>query len=519
MKNNVFNSIKISAPKRNTFDLSHDVKMTGKMGTLMPVMALEVLPADEITLGADTLIRFAPLIAPVMHRMDATIHYFFVPNRIIWPKAASSDGWEEFIANNSTGGIPFVTIDGTETPAEQKFLDYMGIPPHPGGANPPQNISALPFAAYQTIYNEYYRDQNLVTTNLFQDPLVDGDNNAVKEELFTLRLRAWEHDYFTASLPFAQKGAAVDIPLGTVELDPNWTAGTNVPRFETDVPSIPVGSVTQPAGNINVGATTGTAYNPDGTLVVGSTTINDLRRAFKLQEWLEKMARAGTRYKEIILSQFGVRSSDARLDRPEYITGTKTPVIISEVLNTSGTFDPSTLDPTSPPQGNMAGHGVAVGSGYTGKYRVEEHGYIIGIMSVRPKPAYSQGIPKHYLRTDPTEYFWDSFAHIGEQPVLQKELYAYEATGNDTFGYIPRYSEYRYCPPRIAGDFRSTLSYWTLSRQFAAPPQLNQTFVEVDPDEQDTIFAVQDGTDYLYIEVLNKIKARRPIPVFGTPML
>jgi len=244
-------------------------------------------------------------------------------------------------------------------------------------------------------------------------------------------------------------------------------------------------------------------------LVIAPTTINDLRRAFRLQEWLEKNARGGTRYIENILMHFGVRSSDKRLQRPEYITGLKTPVIISEVLNTSATDQEA--------QGNMAGHGVAVSTGKYGNYFCEEHGYIIGIMSVMPQPAYQQGIPKTYLKSDPLDFFWPSFAHIGEQPVTNNELYAYTATAEDTFGYVPRYAEYKYQASRVAGDFRTVLDYWHLGRIFATQPALNDTFIECTPDQCERIFAVQDGEDNLYCQIMHKIKAVRPMPKFGTP--
>lgn len=510
---NIFTQIQLSKPKYNTFDLTHDVKMSGKMGWLMPCLTMECIPGDKINLGCDTLVRFAPLVAPVMHRMDVTTHYFFVPNRLVW------ENWETFIVNESTGGIPFITIDAALTPEENRFIDYMGICPfaNSGGQTTPDNVSAIPFAAYQKIYNEYYRDQNLVTEVTAAD-LTDGDNTANLSNLLTLRKRAWEHDYFTSALPFAQKGTAVDIPLGDVNLKASWNSGPTInPRF-VDAANLSVsGDITQV---IDAGKSSGFSidnngsfpqvYDPDGTLEVGSTTITDLRRAFKLQEWFERNARAGIRYIENILAHFGVRSSDKRLQRPEYITGSRSPVIISEVLQTSETSGTA--------QGGMAGHGVSVGNGYVGTYNVEEHGYIIGIMSIMPKPAYMDGIPKTFTKTDPLEFFWPSFANIGEQPILNKELFAYTALKEGTFGYTPRYAEYKFMSNRVAGDFRSTLYFWHVSRMFTGLPSLNQTFIEMNEDDVMRIFAV-DMEDNLYIHILHKIKAVRAMPVFGTPML
>lgn len=509
MAKNIFNSIQLKKPKKNFFDLTHDVKLSANMGQLTPILTLEVVPGDSIEIGCESIIRFAPMTAPVMHRMDVTMHYFFVPNRILW------DNWEKFITNNGPNGtgptIVAPTINpgsdwATGAPGSLQFLDYLGVPPPPVGAVR-KPISALPMAAYQCIYNEYYRDQNLIAPIDYK--LIDGDNTtagyADVARLCSIRNRAWEHDYFTASLPFAQKGAAVDIPLGAVNGDANIYSniGTTTLNGSAGDPTV--------LGDTNAGLTDLWAQT-DG-LTVEPTTINDLRRAYRLQEWLEKNARGGTRYIESILSHFGVKSSDARLQRPEYITGVKTPVVISEVLNTTGAEGEL-------PQGNMAGHGIAVSSGKSGRYYAEEHGYIIGIMSVMPKTAYQQGIPRTFLKTDPLDYFWPSFANIGEQEVQLRELYAYTANAEDTFGYVPRYSEYKYMPSRVAGDFRTSLDYWHLGRIFASEPTLSQEFVECVPEDTERIFAVTDPeAQKLYCHVLNKIKAVRPMPKYGTPTI
>lgn len=215
-----------------------------------------------------------------------------------------------------------------------------------------------------------------------------------------------------------------------------------------------------------------------------------------------------------------MRTSDKRLQRPEYITGVKTPVIISEVLNTTGQVLDPEIDAKPLPQGNMAGHGVSVGTGKVGSFFCEEHGFIIGIMSVMPKPAYMQGIHRQYSKLDPLEYYWPDFAHIGEQEIKNRELYAFTDKSSEIFGYIPRYSEYKYQPSRVAGEFRSSLEYWHLARKFGNLPTLSQQFIEMNPADVTRIFAVEDeGSDNLYCHVLHKIKARRPMPVFGTPML
>jgi hypothetical protein len=476
------------------------------MGNLTPILTMECVPGDKFELGCESLIRFAPMIAPVMHRMDVTMHYFFVPNRILW------DNWENFITNPNSGAVmPYLSSEyfepsqATTYPTIAKTADYLGVPPPPNGGTL-TNINVLPFAAYQCIYNEYYRDQNLIAPVNYK--LTDGSqalSPARIRELATLRKRAWEHDYFTASLPFAQKGAAVDIPLGEISGDvlvKNSGSGTTLSGSPSSI-NVPGGTPTPPyAPDTLYAETDGVQLQP--------TTINDLRRAFRLQEWLEKNARGGTRYIENILTHFGVKSSDKRLQRPEYITGVKSPVIISEIVNQTG-------ETAGLPQGNMAGHGISVSSGRSGSYYCEEHGYIIGIMSVMPKTAYQQGIPKTFLKNDTLDYFWPSFAHIGEQAVENQELYAYTPTGTDTFGYVPRYAEYKFMPSRVAGDFRTTLDYWHLGRKFATQPALNGAFVNCDATKR--IFAVNSPVgDSLYCHVLNKIKAVRPMPKFGTPM-
>lgn len=514
---NIFNSIQLKKPNKNFFDLTHDVKLSANMGELTPILTLECVPGDKFDLSCESIIRFAPMVAPVMHRMDVTMHYFFVPNRILW------DNWEKFITNNGPDGTgtdivaPYFAVGHayqTDTPYVEnqvsRFLDYLGVPPTPAGGLT-TNVSALPLAAYQAIYNEYYRDQNLIEPVNYK--VVDGQNANTSADvlrLATLRNRAWEHDYFTASLPFAQKGAAVDIPLGQIQDNAPIYRDTTSGPTPTTLTGTPY-SVTVPGSNSETTSTD--LFAATGGLEVEPTTINDLRRAYRLQEWLEKNARGGTRYIESILSHFGVKSSDARLQRPEYITGVKTPVVISEVLNTSGTADQL-------PQGNMAGHGISVSSGRSGSYYCEEHGYIIGIMSVMPKTAYQQGIPRTFLKLDPLDYFWPSFANIGEQEVQVQELYAYTSNRADTFGYVPRYAEYKYMPSRVAGEFRTSLDYWHLGRIFDNEPTLSKEFVECLSSDTERIFAVEGpAAQKLYCHVLNKIKAVRPMPKYGTPTI
>lgn len=505
---NFMNSVKVADVPYSTFDLSNDVKTAFDMGELVPIMApLECIPGDKFKISAESIVRFAPTLAPVMHRYDATIHYFFVPNRILW------ENWEEYITQKNPTQLPAAPylVLFKDTNQINNLVDYFGIPS--GVANfGTQNelVSALPFAAYLKIYDEYYRDQNLCP-ELFR-PLKDGDNTG--EFTLDVQYRAWEHDYFTSNLPFAQKGGEVLLPLGTLYDVPvllnnpsilTPTDLTNSVGYNITVPNLPA-DINPAAPNINPGD----LYADTSALQAQAADINDLRLAFRMQEFLEKMARGGSRYSEVILSHFGIKTSDARLQRPEYITGIKTPIIISEVLNTTGT--------STAPQGNMSGHGIGVINGGEGEgyYSVEEHGYILGIMSVMPKTAYMQGIQRTFKKiTSPYDYYWPTFANIGEQETLQSEIYAYADKGV-VFGYMPRYSEYRTLPNLVTSDMRNSLDFWHSARKFAAPPFLNQSFIECKPD--DRIFAVtQTAIKNLWVMVLNIVKAKRPIPKYGTP--
>lgn len=475
------------------------------MGNLTPILTLECMPGDRFNIGADQLIRFAPIIAPVMHRFNATVHYFFVPHRLSWKN------FGEFISQQGNHVHPYITLNEELTADQIKFLDYMGVPVPPLTTGQTIRVNPLPFAAYQLIYQEYYRDQNLIDPDDIE--LTDADNTTKLAQLLRMRKRAWEHDYFTAALPFAQKGADVSIPLGDVMLKDDATQGQLVRKASDNTLLSGVDLTVDGDSKVSANGAFPANIDPNGTLEVGATTINALRLAVKLQEWLERMARGGSRYIETILTQFGVKTPDYRLQRPEYITGVKSPIIISEVLNTAG---------GELPQGNMAGHAVGVSQGHSGSFFCQEHGYIIGIMSVMPKPAYMQGLHRTFTKLDIFDYPWPVFGHLGEQEIRTKEIFLQNDESpnqNRTFGYIPRYAEFKYMPSRVAGDFRNSLEYWHLARKFETRPDLNQSFIECNPQDLTRIFAVETDDDNLYCHVLHKIRAQRPLPVFGTPML
>jgi hypothetical protein len=522
MSGKLFTQVQNESISSNTFDLSHDRKLSCRIGDLVPINLIEVIPGDKFSIQTSQMLRFAPLVAPVMHQSSVYTHYFFVPNRILW------SGWEDFITggpdgmNNSVH--PYFNLQGEATIGS--LWDYMGIPT--GSATPATDktqINALPFAAYNKIYNEYYRDENLVTP--LTDVLTDGAQIAAPYS--SIQKRAWQHDYFTSSLPWTQKGPEATIPLGT----------TAPILFNPD--GVSTNIFTKLDGTISGAGATVTSRTSDGSLYqsVGGTTLDslidnsdtlladlsqatastiiDLRRAFKLQEFLEKNARGGSRYIETIMSHFGVRSSDARLQRPEFLGGNSAPMQISEVLQTAPATDAQGAAPT--PQGNMAGHGISVGGSANINYKVEEHGFIIGIQSFLPKSAYQQGLPKMFSKSDKFDYYWPSFAHIGEQPVYNKELYHQALPEDDeVFGYTPRYAEYKFINSTVHGEYRSTLDFWHMGRIFASKPSLNQDFIECDHDEVSRIFAVTQS-EQLYCHVYNKIKATRKMPFFGSPKM
>lgn len=539
---NIFDSIRLKRPRRNVFNLSYENKLTANAGELVPIMCKPVVPGDKFRVNTEMLVRLAPLVAPMMHRVDVFTHYFFVPNRLLWNQ------WEDFITKG---------VDGTEVPAFPKIAlrgdwvsptsgaallsdgslwDYLGLPTiggfngiafperSPNSVIPPvgYEVSALPFRAYQLIYNEYYRDQNLTQPIDFT---LDGGLVANVTEiisLLTLRRRAWEKDYFTSALPWVQRGPDVTVPVnnnsGALDVVLKDSPHADVYHVPGTTAFPKDGALRSISGALVIGGgEPDPAYLEPSNFQVNvdelGVSINDLRTSNALQRWFERNARSGSRYIEQILSHFGVRSSDARLQRPQFLGGGRTPVSVSEVLQTSST------DTTSP-QANMAGHGISAGVNHGFKRYFEEHGYIIGIMSIRPRTGYQQGVPKDFRKFDNMDFYFPEFAHLGEQEIKNEELYLQQTSaGNDgVFGYTPRYAEYKYSLNEVHGNFRGNMAFWHLNRIFSESPNLNTTFVECNPSNR--VFATAETSDDKYwIQIYQDVKALRLMPKYGTPML
>ena len=519
---NRFDKIRVTRTRSSLFDLSHEIKCTANIGQLIPTYLEEIVPGDKFRMSNEAMLRIAPILAPLMHRFNVYFHYFFVPNRIIWNE------WEDFI----TGGE-----DGLQMPNHPKILiqesnkqyfdvgslaDYFGIrtigsaPTIPTGGE--ISVSALPFRAYQEIFNEWFRDQTLRQAIPIDKSSTNPDPTQVAE-IANLRSRAYEKDYFTSALPWPQRGSEVVIPSDNT-YSPQYLSESTL--FDSNGPA-GSGSLSSDANSkLRVGASSvlGRIQNlEENQNIETKITINDLRNASRLQEWLEKNARAGSRYIEQILSHFGVRSSDARLQRPEYLGGGRQPIVISEVLNTTGDKDGTTNQPV----GQMSGHGISVGQPAGFKRRFEEHGWVMGIMSICPRTAYQNGIHRKFRKFDKFDYYWPEFAHLGEQEIKNYEIF-HDYTENDpavngqTFGYQARYAEYKYHESQVAGDFRDKLKFWHYGRQFATRPSLNNTFVQVERDKR--IFAVQDTKEPdFYVQIHNNVRAIRPMPKHSIPKL
>lgn len=535
----LFSQVPTAQIPRSKFNRSHGLKTTFDSGYLVPIFVDEVLPGDTFTMDCTLFSRVSTLISPIMDNLYLDTFWFFVPERLLFEHFENMCGQQDNPTDSTDYLFPTVKSP-TGGFVVGSLADYFGLPT--GVAN--LEVRAEPFRAYNLIYNEWFRDENLQNSVPFTK--ADSDNYSN----YTLLRRGKRHDYFTSALPWPQKGPGVELPFGgSATIVPNASTkdlyflsstGSNLGStslyYGDASSSTTAGDVTAVnsmalSRNSSAYAYVGTFRGPatvsatQGVLTTGSTvdltsatsiTINQFREAFQIQRWYERAARGGTRYTEIIRSFFGVVSPDARLQRPEYLGGSSNRIDVNVIPQTSGTTDVS-------PQANLSAFAVGTngrGNGFSKSFT--EHGWIIGLVNVRADLTYQQGVNRMWTRSTKFDMYWPTFAFLGEQAVLNKEIFAQGTADDDgVFGYQERYAEYRYAPSQITGKFRSTyaqsLDSWHLAQKFENLPKLNPEFIVDDPPI-DRVVAVPSEPQFL-LDAWFNLNCVRPMPVYGVPGL
>lgn len=510
---------------RSSFKIQKTHKTTFDAGYLVPVYVDEVLPGDTFNLQMTAFARLATPLFPIMDNMHLDSFFFFVPNRLIW------NNWQKFMGeqDNPSDSISYVVpqqVSPAGGYAVGSLQDYMGLPTV-GQVGAGNTVSHCAFftRAYNLIWNDWFRDENLQNSAVVD--LGDGPDTSPSTN-YTLLRRGKRHDYFTSALPWPQKGQAVSLPLGTSA--PISTLGTSGQYATIKAPNIGTGNYRLNTDAISFNnrlvvtndSTTGVAAPLFADLSQATAaTINQLRQSFQIQKLLERDARGGTRYTEIIRAHFGVISPDARLQRPEYLGGGSTPISVNPIAQTSGTG----ASGTSAPLGNLAAMGTALAHGHGFTQSFTEHGVIIGLVSVRADLTYQQGLRKMWNRSTRYDFYFPAFAMLGEQAVLNREIYC-DGSANDTnvFGYQERWAEYRYNPSQISGLFKSTsagtIDGWHLAQKFTSLPTLNTTFIQDNPPVSRIVAvgAAANGQQFL-LDTFFDIKAARPLPMYSVPGL
>lgn len=467
--------------------------VTAKMGELFPVGCVPVLPGDTFQHSTSALVRMAPLNTPVMHPVQVRLHHFFVPNRITWPESENG-GWEQFITGgpdgNNSASPPTVNTDNNK----KSMLSFLGLPPTELTQAP---VNALALRAANMTINEYYRDQDIIAERALNDN--------------TLANIAWEKDYFSTARPWAQKGSAVTLPIGTqAPIRAPTTSGTDTLGVFDDNAGASRAMLPVTDTSVIPGVAPAAADLYADLAAVTQLSINDFRAGFSLQRYQEARARYGSRFTEY-LRYCGITPSDARLQRPEFLGGGSTRLNFSEVLQTTPASEAGTAG-----VGDLYGHGIAGVRSNAYRKFFEEHGYVISFMSIRPKTLYMNGAHREWLKTTKEDYFQKELANLGQQEILKGELYMDTGSRLQTFGFQDRYDEYRQHWSQVSGDFRDTLSSWHLARILDSNVALNPSFIDCQPKQD--IFQVTTG-DNCWIMVNHKIVARRMVPKRANPRI
>lgn len=533
--------------QRSKFERNSDVKFSFNVGDLVPFYVDEVLPGDTFSIDTSKVVRMQPLVAPIMDNMYLDTYWFFVPNRLVW------EHWKNFCGENTANAwtpsveynVPKVQgcVSSNASSSGERWLpgdiaDYMGIPVNSSAVSTSDEylfVNALPFRGYALIWNEFFRDQNL--QDPIPIPLGEAEDTVDNTDVLANRitkgsgiLKACKyHDYFTSCLPAPQKGPDVNIPLSGLAkvVTGNSVSPDNlIPlSFSRTPDKANVGFLNgnnQSSLGLNVSNTAPGNLIPNNLYAsLGSAslgTINELRLAFQMQRIYEKDARGGTRYTEILKNHFGVTSPDSRLQRPEYLGGSRIPININQVVQTSSS--------SNTPQGNTAAFSVTadVHSDFTKSF--VEHGFIFGLCVARYDHTYQQGLERFWSRTDRFDYYWPSLAYIGEQPVKRKEIYCTGLADNDerVFGYQEAWADYRYKPSRVAGEMRSrvpnTLDVWHLADNYEGAPFLSDDWIQEDSSNLNRALAVSDKvSNQLWADIFIKNTSVRPMPIYSIPGL
>lgn len=579
----IFSKVSIEKPNKSVFNLSHSKKLTATAGEIVPVFCQYTMPGDKFNINVGTFARTLAMLSPMMQNVQIDIHFFNVPLRLIWSR------WERFISGPERpkrfGGKddpepvhPYTdcnqivsaaiteaqqSLDPSATPEQKKasyskaikryfgsgsLADYYGFPTYseeeistiltnytygqPLNVDNSVKIDLFPYLAYAKIYNDWYRDENLIdpipilydgkTSNPDYSDVPYPENEEDLWNWFKLRSRAWKKDYFTSALPFPQRGDDVLLPLVNYNPDTQQTT-TQLPVNGNGVtiehPSATGNVVLDDDSYLKPVASENRTFNISNLQAdisnLRSSTIIEIRRAFALQKWFENSARLGARYIEQMLAHFGVQSSDARLQRPEFLGGMSVPLSVDSVVQTSST----TVDS---PQGNQSGIGTAIGGNHICKVFCEEHSLIIGLMTIRPQSQYILGLPRQFNMFERFDFPFPEFANIGEQAILRQEIlckthYIGNKSYKETFGYAPRYSEFKFIPSTVHGEFKDSLNYWTMARNCS--PYLNKDFIEITnaKEANNRPFAYHDS-EHQYIVQLNfDVTAVRPLPYYSVP--